>query len=798
MIKKALKVLCIVILLLVLIALGGYWYLSHHVLNFEDQYVLEEEIAQISSDGFAFLDRNANGVLDPYEDERLSVDDRVANVLSLMTVEEKIHILKGSGFASAIGKLSPEESIPGVVGTVPPTPRLGLPSIQLSDGPAGIRILPKRENEDKTYYCTAFPIASQLASTWNTDLVQSVGNAMGKEGLEYGIDVILAPGANLHRHPFCGRNFEYYSEDPVLSGKIGAAMVRGIQENGVGVSVKHYVANNQETNRNNNDTRVSEKALRELYLKGFEIIVKESNPWTIMSSYNKVNGIHVAEDPRLLTEVLREEWDFQGLVVSDWFGGKDPVAMVKAGNDLLEPGTKWQWKALLKAHEDGELPLEDINKAARRVLKLLFKTPRMNAYDYSNEPDLTRHARITRESATEGIVLLKNEARALPLPAKAKIALLGTTSFDFIAGGTGSGDVNEAYTVSLEQGLEKTGFDINPMSKALFENLKNENPEKFVKTEGLEAMLNPYVAPTMVYEEAQLLEMARDSDIGIYTIGRNSGEGGDRVEKNDFLLNEIEISNLELASSVFKKQGKKLVVVLNIGGVIETASWKHLADAIVLGWQGGQEGGNAVADVLSGKVNPSGKLPMTFPVRVSDHASHSNFPTQGGSFDPIAFLLGKEKPESEWVENIDFTSYEEELFVGYRHFDKEEIAPSFPFGFGQSYTDFKLDSIQVIREEKQIKLGVRVTNMGAFSGKEVVQVYVGIPDSGGSRPVKELKAFAKTKLISPREYQYLELVIPDTYLQYWNEDLNQWQKSQDAHTLSVGTSSRDIEWQTKF
>ena len=308
-------------------------------------------------------------------------------MLSQMTVEEKIHILKGSGMASGLGMVEPGEGVPGVVGTIVATPRLGIPSINLSDGPAGLRIEPKRDGIDRTFYCTAFPIATLLASTWNTELVEHVGQAMGNEALEYGIDVILGPGANIHRHPFCGRNFEYYSEDPLLTGKIGAAMVNGIESNGVGTSVKHFVANNQETNRNYNDTRVSERAMREIYLKGFEIIVEDAQPWTIMSSYNKVNGTYTSESKYLLTDILREDWGFEGLVMSDWFGGNDPVAMVNAGNDLLEPGTKKQWKALTVGYEDGTLDMDAVDTSVRRILTLVFKSKKMRAYTDRENPD---------------------------------------------------------------------------------------------------------------------------------------------------------------------------------------------------------------------------------------------------------------------------------------------------------------------------------------------------------------------------------------------------------------------------
>jgi beta-glucosidase len=443
--KKRILFFKITGLLIFLILLSGglsFWYVNKTFLTFENGYDEQTNFSEITKDGYTFFDRNNNGKLDVYEDHRHSIKVRVHDVLSQMTLEEKIHILKGAGMASGIGITKPG-GIPGAVGTIVPTPRLGIPTIYLSDGPAGLRIEPTRKGENKTFYCTAFPIATLLASSWNEALIYEVGNAMGKEAEAYGIDVILGPAANIHRHPLCGRNFEYFSEDPLLSGYMGAAMVNGIQSNGVGTSVKHFVANNQETNRLLNDVIVSDRAMHEIYLKGFEHIVKRSQPWTIMSSYNKVNGTYTSESNNLLTDILRDKWGFKGLVMTDWFGGKNVATQISAGNDLLEPGTNRQWKALIKAAENGELSLDHINRATTRILTLIFKTKKMQNYSYNNSPDLKKHAEITRNSASEGMVLLKNDD-VLPFSDINNIALLGVTSYEFIAGGTGSGDVNEA------------------------------------------------------------------------------------------------------------------------------------------------------------------------------------------------------------------------------------------------------------------------------------------------------------------------------------------------------------------
>ncbi|THD68985.1 beta-glucosidase [Robertkochia marina] len=792
--KKALKitlwVLGSILVILVIAGVSGWIYLSSSLLNFEKAYTEKREFEELTVEGYTFLDRNSNGKLDVYEDTRAPMSERVEDVMRQMTMEEKIHLLKGSGLRSAVGL--EKEGIPGAVGTIVPTPRLGLPTIYLSDGPAGLRIEPVRDGEDRTYYCTAFPIATLLASTWNTSLVSQVGSAMGREALDYGIDVILAPGANIHRHPFCGRNFEYFSEDPVLTGFIGAAIVNGIESNGVGTSVKHFVVNNQETNRKYNDARVSERALREIYLKGFEIIVKEAQPWTLMSSYNKVNGTYVAENRELLTGVLREDWGFEGLVMSDWFGGEHAPAMIIAGNDLLEPGTKKQWDALTEAYEDGSLDSQNIDDSVRRILKLILNSRKMQNYQFGNAPDLEEHARITRQSASEGMVLLKNQG-VLPITNAKNIALLGVTSYEFIAGGTGSGDVNEAYTVSLEEGLIRAGFEVNEAAKNLFESHKKAYPEKFIKPEGFKAMFEPYNPPQVSYTTQQLEAIAQSADMAIITIGRNAGEGGDRVEADDFLLTTKEQEMIEQACRVFHSAGKQVVVVLNVGGVIETASWKSIPDGILLAWQGGQEGGNSVADILSGRINPSGKLPMTFPVSVSDHEAHKNFPLEGGhmKLTDLIFQDGP-APEAEWVRNIDYTNYEEGIYVGYRHFDKAGLKVSYPFGYGLSYTDFEYNAMELTSSEDTITASLTIKNTGDVAGKEVVQLYVAKPEAAVDRPVRELKAFIKTASLEPGEEQEVVLQIPVSELRYWDEDKDEWVLESGIYEIAVGASSRDL------
>jgi beta-glucosidase len=391
------------------------------------------------------------------------------------------------------------------------------------------------------------------------------------------------------------------------------------------------------------------------------------------------------------------------------------------------------------------------------------------------------------------MILLKNE-QTLPIQKIKNIALMGVTSFDFIAGGTGSGDVNEAYTVSLEEGLKNAGFEINQASVTIFEAHKANHQEQFIKPEGLSAMANQYFSPRMTYTETELKEIVASSDLGIITIGRNSGEGGDRFEDDDFLLSEKEQTMIIDVCEAFHAADKKAVVVMNIGGVIETASWKDQPDAILLAWQGGQEGGNSMADILSGKANPSGKLPMTFPINLNDHASNANFPLDGGVMNIMKLMFGdrEEKPENEKVKNKDYTNYEEGIYVGYRHFDKAELEVSYPFGYGLSYTTFDLSNLNVTMENDTISMMVTVTNSGNLAGKEVVQAYSSKPDTKIDRPLKELRTFAKTKNLDTGESTTLTLQIPVSELSYWSEDCSQWVLEKGIYSIQVGTSSRDI------
>ncbi len=666
------------------------------------------------------------------QDKTTLRQDNIDEVLSCLTLKEKASLVVGAGYKSMLaGVFGFKVPVPGAAGMTRAVPRLGIPAIVLSDGPAGVRIDPRRNG-----YCTGFPIGSLLSSTWNTELVERVGASIGNEALEYGVDVMLAPGMNIHRNPLCGRNFEYFSEDPVLSGKTAAAYVRGIQSQGVGSSVKHFAANNQETNRFWNDSRVAEDVLREIYLKNFEIAVRESQPWTVMASYNRLNGIHTQEDKWLLTEVLRDEWGFEGLVMTDWTGRRNTAAQIAAGCDQMEPGARSQIRELVRKVRKGELSEEALDVCVRRVLELVVKTPTFKGYKPSRKPDLEAHASVAREAAEEGVVLLQNKADVLPLAAGTRIALFGVGSYQLLAGGTGSGHVHRPYVVSLKEGLSREGFTVDAFLSDVYEKYIRENRPRKTMMSG---MLGAPAAPEMPVSHQTVLTAAAETDLAVVTLSRQAGEGGDRHLEADFLLTGQEKSQLADVCEVYHAAGKKVVVVLNVGGVIETASWKQLPDAIVLAWQPGQEGGNALARILSGSVCPSGRLPVTFPANYFDLPSSANFP-----YDYVgksSMTGGKDRDKD--VKNVGYTDYQEGTDVGYRYFSRPGTpGVSFPFGFGLSYTTFETSAPVYVDGT----VSITVTNTGTVAGKEVIMIM---------DPV--LRAYGKTRLLQPGESETLIL-----------------------------------------
>ncbi len=709
-------------------------------------------------------------------------------VINAMTLDEKAQLLVGndpgfprgypSGFGGADTLFSSDppvvgqtkKIVPGAAGTTYGIPRLGIPSIVLADGPAGVRIDPTRPDTSKTYYATVFPIETLLACSWDTAVVKQVGECMGNEALEYGVDVLLAPALNIHRNPLGGRNFEYYSEDPLLSGEMAAAMVNGVQSEGVGTSIKHFAANNNETNRMSINAKINEKTLNEMYLKAFEIAVKKSHPWTVMSAYNKINDVYCSENPVLLDSILRKDWGFEGMVMTDWFAGRDRFQQVIAGNDLLMPGSKYIAQKIAEAVKNGELDEKYVDRNVNRILDLIKRTPHFKKYAYSDNPDLKSHAKVAEQAAQEGIVLLKND-KALPFTDKVKsIAAFGIGSYQTIAVGTGSGNVNSAYTISLNEGLLAQGYKIPEELKGIY--------AEFVESEKKRVgEKSSYFQPDIMLKEkdwsvSDLDKYASSCDAGLFTISRTSGEFADRKIKNDFELTDEELDMIQKLSKVFHAQNKKFVVVLNIGGVIETASWKNLPDAILLAWQPGQEGGNAIAKILKGEVNPSGKLSMTFPVCYADVPSAEFFP------DP-----SKDPKDVE---------YSEGEYVGYKHYLSKGIETSYAFGYGLSYTSFEAKNILVSKMDNgDFDCSVTITNTGDYEGKEVVQLYL-----KDSEAMVKLKKFVKTKSLKPGELQDIHMILTGDDISSYNVEKSDWEVLPGTYQIMIGNSSENI-WFSK-
>lgn len=729
--------------------------------------------------------------------------DPLDKVISAMTLDEKLDVLIGSSgnqssdANATIGNAS--ELVPGAAGQLNGVPRLGIPSTVVADGPAGLRIQPKRQGTDKTFYCTHFPVAMLMSATWNAQLVKEVGAAMGNEVKHYGVDVLLAPATNIQRNPLNGRNFEYYSEDPLLAGNICAAMVGGVQSNGVGTSLKHFALNNQETNRTSNNVIGTPRTFREIYLKPFEIVVKQTQPWTVMTSYNKINGTMTSERCDLVTEILRHEWGFKGMVMTDWFGGQNAVAQMEAGNDLLMPGKVNQREEIRKAVLNGRLSMEIIDRNVRHILEYILKTPRYQGYTADNNPDLKAHAVVTRNAALEGMVLLKNAKNALPVSNKVKnVAVFGRTSYDFIAGGTGSGDVNHAYVVSLIEGLNNAGFTVDPALKKAYEAYIPEAQAKKPKsTNQFAAFLPKHLIPEMNLSASELQASARNNDVALITIGKTSGEFADRYISDNFNLTAAEKKMISDVCAAFHKAGKKVIVVLNVCGVIETKSWIGGPDAVLTAWLPGQEGGNSVCDILTGKETPSGRLPMTWPVSYNDVPSKADFPTPDEISDDqlLEALKGfADVRTSGERKNFDYTEYNDGIYVGYRYYTTKNVPVSYPFGYGLSYTSFKYGKPVVSKDAQgNLTLTVEVKNTGKVAGKEVVQVYVSAPGKDMDKPARELKGFAKTRKLNPGESQTVSIAIPYESLASFNEKDSQWQVEAGTYTVMVAKNAADAK-----
>ncbi len=721
--------------------------------------------------------------------------NNIDEVIKAMTLEEKCQLLVGDGGIGFVGSGAmlghQSRLVAGAAGQTIAIPRLGIPAIVLTDGPAGVHIDAHREGTAQTFYATGFPVGTCLASTWNPQLVYNVGQAIGDETKAYGCDVILGPGMNIQRNPLGGRNFEYYSEDPLVTGIMASAMVRGVQSQGVGTSPKHFAVNSQENDRTRVDERLSQRALREIYLRGFEKMVREAKPWTIMSSYNRINGVFSQANPELLTTILRDEWGFDGIVETDWIGkrnGLPTVSEVSAGNDMMMPGYPEQTKDLIEGVKNGSIDIKDIERSVRNVLELIVKTPAFHKYKYDNKPDLKAHAAITRQTSAEGMVLLKNDGNVLPIRNLRTVALFGVNSYDFMSGGLGSGCVNVPYVVDMVQGLKNIGVGTTasltdiydkyvPFAKAKL--MTDKNPEMWFLNQGQPKLDEIEITDRLIEHELP------SADAAIITIGRQAGEGMDR-DISDFNLSDKERDMLYRVSDIFHAAGKPVIVVINSGSSIETASWRDRVDAILVAWQPGEEGGNSVADVLTGKVCPSGHLTATWPISIGNDPSTYNFPRK-----PDYYNL-TDKFDNRMLKGVNYSKHEEDIYVGYRYYDTFNRKVAYPFGYGLSYTSFEFSKLTAKQENNEIVVSVAVKNTGKVAGKQVAQIYVSAPKGTLEKPTKELKAFAKTETLNPGQSQTLKMTIPIRDLASFDEANSQWIVEQGTYSFFVGDNVEDM------
>jgi beta-glucosidase len=660
----------------------------------------------------------------------------VEGILAALTLEEKAALCLGSDFWHTA-----------------PVERLGVPALMVCDGPHGLRKQPDQADHaglGGSNPATCFPTACSLASSWNTDLVRRVGEALGRETQAEEVAVLLGPGVNIKRSPLCGRNFEYFSEDPYLSGVLGTAFVQGVQSQGVGTSLKHYAANNQETDRVRVSADVDERTLREIYLPAFERIVTEAQPWTVMCSYNRLNGTHVSQHPWLLTTVLRDEWGFEGVVVSDWGAVHDRVAAVRAGLDLeMPPQLGWSDKALVDAVRAGELDEAVLDVAVTRVLRLVDRALANARPDTPVDRDA--HHALARAAAREGAVLLKNDG-LLPLAPQPgqTVAVLGEFARTPRFQGAGSSQVNP------------TRVDI-PLDE-----LRAAVPD------GVEVAFAPGFTldgtgdPGALADEA--VELAGRADVVVVFLGLPAAEESEGFDRTHM---HLPLPQVELLRAV-RRVSRRVAVVLSNGSAVLTSGWQDDADAILECWLSGQATGGAIADLLLGAANPSGRLAETIPVRHEDSPSYLNFPGDSGH-----------------------VRYGEGVFVGYRGHDKLEQPVSFPFGHGLSYTSFAYDDLAVAVRgshadgDLRVSVSCRVTNTGDRAGQEVAQLYVHDREASVTRPVRELKGFVKLDL-APGESGTATFELTARDLSFWSETVHGWVLEEGEFRISVGPSSRDL------
>jgi beta-glucosidase len=747
-----------------------------------------------------FFGINSSSLTAQVKTKNNAIDIKAKDLVSKMTLEEKIGMIVGDGrFLTDLNVEKVDAVWIANRNSKMIIPRLSIKTTALTDGPSGINKGPAPEGAKDYTYTTSFPTSTCLAATWNTNLVENIGKAFGNELLEYDYDLVLMPALNIHRDPNGGRSFEYYSEDPLLSGKMASSIVNGLQSNGIGATLKHFLANNQETNRRKYNAVVSQRALREIYLRGFEIAVKESHPWAIMTAYNKLNGFYTPEIPELLQDIVRKEWGFEGLYMTDFdMNYGDVVAQVRAGVSMIMSGSEREINEVTNAVKRKVLDESTLDKNLIYNMKLKLNSQSMKGYKPSLKPDLKAHAKIAREAVGEGIVMLKNDNNTLPIKKKKKVAVFGKTSYYSIAAGTGSGGVrSNKYAISINEGLKSSGYKVlKEMEKNymdFIEKTKRENlvppyfdNPKMRKDNGIKGNQAPphFKKRLVAFSKEQATPIAdikkyeSKSDFAVITLGRS---GGENYENGYLPITQIEIDLVKNVSEIFHAAGKKVIVVLNVGGVWETASWRDYPDAILLAWQPGQEGGYAVADIIKGTINPSGKLPDSFPMKYADVPSSESFPGIPAN-DPVNSF------------------YEEGIYVGYRYYDSFNVPTAYEFGYGMSYTKFDYSNLKLSSNNfsNNIKVTVTVKNTGKVAGKEVVQLYLKAPSSEIEKPEKELKGFAKTKLLKPGESQQLSFDLDKRSLASFWTGISSWVADKGDYEVRIGASSKDIRLKANF
>jgi len=702
----------------------------------------------------------------PYKDAQLPVEKRVADLLSRMTVEEKVTLLSGSGWMESA-----------------PIPRLGVPAIKMADGPMGVRswlgssAVTSGANAVKIE-TTSFPAGVAMAATWDTALVQREGQAIGQEVKALGRDMILGPTVNINRQPLWGRNFEGYGEDPYLSGQLGVAYVRGVQSEGVIPSVKHFDANNEEFERHRINEIIDERTLHEIYLPAFKAAVEQGGAWTVMSAYNKVNGVHCAESSYLLTDVLKKEFGFKGFVISDWGSTYSTAPTVNAGMDLEMPGGAPMRAAytpernkisgngagwltadkVLAAVKAGEITEATLNDNAGRILRVIFLS---GIFDHphvaTGEVDTPEQRAVAREGATEGIVLLKNTGSLLPLDAKKihSIAVIGPNAAVARTGGGGSSLVRPKYAIAPLEGIRELAGKSVHVTYALGVGMEGEDP----------AQDTPEARAKLLKDAT---EAAAHADVAVVVVGRYSKL---ETEGSDVKTMDLPAGQDELIEAV-EKANPHTVVVLNTGDPVTMTKWLDRTPALLDMWYGGQEGGHALASILFGDASPSGKLPVSLPRAWQDSPAFSNYPG----------------------ENLE-VKYGEGIYVGYRYYDTKNVEPQFPFGFGLSYTTFKYSGLTVtpgkVAGTEPIEVSLKVSNTGKRAGAEVVELYVHDGHAKIDRPVHELKGFSRVEL-KPGETKTVEFTLDRAALSYWSPETKAWEADPGTFEIQVGASSRDI------